>query len=122
MWALLSTLGDLPLGFKEIRQSRGFYNRGNYKRFLDHKTVTLTVPAPQHAKLARKVVAMARRRAHSVRGHWRLDWKHPGRRDCRHEWRMDQTCECGAHRTWIREHQRGDATLGFVTHDYRVSH
>jgi hypothetical protein len=25
-------------------------------------------------------------------------------------------------RIWIKEHQRGDASLGFVTHDYRVTH
>lgn len=25
-------------------------------------------------------------------------------------------------RIWIREHQRGDASLGFVTHDYSVKH
>jgi hypothetical protein len=47
---------------------------------------------------------VARRRAHQVRGHWRRDWRHEGQR------------------IWIKEHQRGDASLGFVTHDYHVEH
>jgi hypothetical protein len=55
-------------------------------------------------KVARSIIARARRRAHQVRGHWRRDWRHEG------------------NRIWIKEHQRGDASLGFVTHDYTVKH
>ena len=27
---------------------------------------------------------------------------------------------CGTYRTWIKEHQRGDATLGYVKKTYKV--
>ena len=56
----------------------------------------------RYKALARKAVTMMRRRAHQVRGHWRDDWRHPGQK------------------IWVKEHQRGDASLGFVLHDYTV--
>lgn len=121
VWALLTTLNDLPTVLKTYQPSKGFHARGNYKKFLSHSLVTINVPAVEHRKFARHIVALARRRAHQVRGHWRKDWKHPGVLH-QHLWREDQTCLCGAHRLWITEHQRGDASLGFVTHDYKVTH
>jgi hypothetical protein len=68
--------------------------------------------------------------AHQVRGHWRLYQRGPGLLcpDRAHEWgaadaRGQAHCaRCSAWRTWIGEHQRGDATLGFVIHDYAVTH
>jgi hypothetical protein len=40
------------------------------------------------------------KRAHAIRGLWRKDFRRPGER------------------IWIRDHERGDRSLGFVTHDY----
>jgi hypothetical protein len=40
------------------------------------------------------------KRAHAVRWHWRKDFRRPGER------------------IWIRDHERGVRSLGFVTHDY----
>jgi hypothetical protein len=69
------------------------------------------------------VVACTRRRAHMVRGHWRIDWRHPPKPLCAHEWSTEGVCErCRGHRLWVHEHQRGDASLGFVTTDYAVVH
>jgi len=79
---------------------------GRYRKFLSHGVITLNVP--QHVSL-RKVAQRALvslRRAHMVRGHWRDDWHLPK----------------GNKALWIREHQRGDASLGFVMHDYKVEH
>jgi hypothetical protein len=39
---------------------------------------TLHVPEKSYTKIARQLIAMARRRAHQVRGHWRMDWRNPG--------------------------------------------
>jgi hypothetical protein len=102
---LLAAINDVPIGVKHVTQARGFVAQGRYRKFLSHSVITITLPKgrdPQ--KVARQVVALARRRAHQVRGHWRRDWRHEG------------------NRIWIHEHQRGDASLGFVTHDYRVEH
>lgn len=103
--SLLSTINDIPVGITRVEQSHGFFAKGRYRRFSEHNVVTIILPKgrdPQ--KVARSIIALARKRAHQVRGHWRRDWRHDG------------------NRIWIREHQRGDASLGFVSHDYKVEH
>jgi len=131
VWALLSTLNDIPQRQVEVVQSHGFIGQGRYRHFLDHKTITLHVPETRDLrKLARQIVAIARRRAHQVRGHWREDWRQPPSSKCaalletqQHAWNAEGICEsCRGHRLWIHEHQRGDASLGFVTHDYAITH
>jgi hypothetical protein len=123
IWALLATLNDIPALRTEVKQAKGFVARGRYRKFLEHTTITLNVPQKTYRKLARSLIAAAHRRAHQVRGHWRLDWRNPGNRICQHQWLADQVCSrCHAHRLWISEHQRGDASIGFVTHDYSVEH
>jgi len=130
VWALLATLGDLPILRTDVRASKGFVARGRYRRFLDHAVITITVPQAQQTKLAKNLIALVRRRAHQVREHWRLDWRNPPSKMCpafldtgMHAWTPEQRCEiCGGRRIRIHEHQRGDASLGFVTHDYLVKH
>ena len=40
-----------------------------------------------------------------------------------HRYSVQQVCErCGKHRIWVHEHQRCDASLGFVTHGYNATH
>jgi len=130
VWALLATINDLPLVYSDVRQSKGFVARGRYRRFLDHKTITINVPAKEQTKLAKNLIALVKRRAHQVRSHWRDDWRNPPSHRCpalmtsgMHQWNADQKCEiCHGHRILVHEHQRGDASLGFVTHDYNVTH
>ncbi len=128
---LLATLNDIPLSAKEVTVAKGFVARGNYRKYLSHTTLTLNVPTKRYKAMARHAVTIMRRKAHGVRGHWREHWQHPPRPDCEHIWkqmeeRADATvmqCEhCKGRKTWITEHQRGDATLGFITHDYTVKH
>jgi hypothetical protein len=105
IWALLATINDIPTTHRSTSISKGFVARGSYHKFLEHKVITLNVPDTRDMrKLARSIVAVVRRRAHQVRGHWRKDYRHPGGR------------------LWVHEHVRGDASLGFVTHDYNVEH
>ena len=98
--------------------------RGNYRKFLQHSIITLTVPETRWRRLIAKTAALVRRRADEVRGHWRRDWHHPGSSYCDHQWHADGnslTCgRCGGISLWISEHQRGDTSIGFVTHDYEV--
>jgi len=125
MWALLASINDIPFLATEVRPTHGFFKGGQYKRFLDHKIITLRIPGDKDMRvIARKVMAAARRRAHMVRGHWRKDWRNPLHPLCEHEWNPEtNVCKlCQGHRMWITEHQRGDAGLGFVTHDYSVEH
>lgn len=125
---LLATLNDLPVKFSEVVAAKGYVAKGSYKKFLGHTTVTLTVPARQFRAVAQRVLAVARRKRHPVRGHWRIynndkgvvctvphDWQpvSEGHHEC---------LVCKSRRTWIAEHERGDASLGYVTHDYNVTH
>jgi hypothetical protein len=104
LWSLLATINDLPTSLVQVKPSRGYVSRGSYKKFSEHTVVSLTVPAKRYKTIAKRAIAIARRRGHSVRGHWRVDRFHPGEK------------------IWIREHVRGDTSLGFVLHDYAVTH
>jgi len=106
IWAFLSTLNDIPVTRKVITPGKGFYTpAGRYKKFVEHERISINLAGVDDpVKLARKVVEAVRRRAHQVRGHWR-----------KHHWKPGE-------RIWIPEHQRGDASLGFVLHDYSVTH
>jgi len=74
--ALMATIADLPIAMREVKAAKGFIGKGSYRRYLDHQTITLTVPASQYNKVARNAIAAARKRAHGVRGHWRIHWMH----------------------------------------------
>jgi hypothetical protein len=126
MWAFLATINDLPVLLTDKVQAKGFVARGQYRRFLSHKTITINVPQKLYRKTIRTALALAHRRAHSVRGHWRIDWRHPLSKLCDHEWSADSKhmdcLLCKGRKSWIHEHERGDASRGFVTHDYLVKH
>jgi hypothetical protein len=131
VWALLATIDNLPLTYGQVRQSKGFLGRGRIRKFLDHTTITLNIPAKVDTRvLARKVIAIAHRKRHSVRSHWRDDWRNvPSKRCNPHLWEcVDDNadlirCEtCRGQQMFIHQHERGDASLGYVTHDYKVTH
>jgi len=103
LWSLLSTINELPISRKEIRPDKGYVSRGRYRRFSEHTVISLTVPVKRYQVVAKRAIAIARRRGHQVRGHFRKDRWHPGEH------------------IWIREHVRGDTSLGFVLHDYEIS-
>jgi hypothetical protein len=123
-WALLSTINDIPILATDVRQSKGFFAKGQIRKFLSYQTLTLNVPVKKDTRvLARQLIALARKRAHQVRAHWRHDWRNPGNQSCKHEWDIEQRCRlCRAHRIWVHEHQRGDPSLGIIFKDYIVTH
>jgi hypothetical protein len=121
LWALLATINDLPIRIEHVEPSHGYMTRGSYKKFLKHSVVHLTVPETRWRKLVYRTSVILRKRAHQVRGHWREDWRNPLTPVCEHEFNDAMVCnKCKGHKIWITEHQRGDAGLGFVTHDYEV--
>jgi hypothetical protein len=104
VWALLASINDLPVGIAPVTRSRGFIARRNYQKFMGYSTITLNLPKRMTEKrLARILVSISRRRAHEVRGHFKRVGKDKVRK-------------------WIKEHVRGDASLGWVTHNYLVKH
>jgi hypothetical protein len=127
IWALLATINDIPVKYGEVRASKGFVTRGSYHKFLDHQTITLTVPEKKDFRVeARKVVAHVRRRLHMVRGHWRKNRYYPPNPMCDHEWEVHDDhkwCnKCHGKSGWITEHERGDPSVGVLITDYKVTH
>jgi len=126
LWALLATINDLPTKTVTVQATKGYIARGRYHKFVDHSVIHLTVPVKAYRRVAGRAIAIARRRAHQVRGHWRKHWQHRPAAFCEHIWKTEGSkmeCSlCGGQRLWIHQHQRGDANLGFVTHDYTVEH
>ena len=106
-WTLLATLNDLPVVFDEVRPSRGQMVRGNYRKFVQHSVVKLTVPGNRSLRtMAVRALIAVHRIAHEVRGHWRNDWRHPRTPGCEHEWINfnDHTLacrHCSGRRVWI---------------------
>ena len=127
LWALLAAINDVPIGLKHVRPAKGFYARGRYRHYFEHSVISILLPKGRDPRVvARHIVALSRRRAHLVRGHWRRDWTHPGEVLCAHEFYADKNqaicLKCGMEKSWVKEHQRGDASLGMVVHDYAVKH
>lgn len=105
VWALLACVNDIPVTVRQVKPSKGYVARGRYRSFVEHSIISINIPKQtDSAKFAAKVVAMSRRRRHLVRGHWRRDYRD------------------AEHRIWVHEHERGDASLGFVLHDYSIEH
>lgn len=126
MWALLSTINDLPVELRDVRAAKGFIGKGQYRKFLDHSTITLTVPQKLYRKTIRNALALAHRRGGPVRGHFRNDWRHPLSVLCDHDWDADDKhlfCKhCKGRKIWVDDHVRGDTSRGFTTHDFKVKH
>lgn len=128
LWSLLSTINDIPVGYDHVRPSKGYVARGSYRKFMEHTTIRLIVPHKvSYRVLSQRAVRAGRRRRHSVRGHWRNDWRNPFTPSCNHQMEaigLDtnlQECKiCKGRRIWILEHSRGDASLGYTLHDYSV--
>jgi hypothetical protein len=126
---LLATVNDLPVGIETVTTSKGFIARGNYRKYLDHKVIRLTVPQDRHRALARKAITILRRRGGPVRGHWREDWRFPLSPLCEDhaEARMIvdgnflKCPNCQGRKMWVKDHTRGDTSQGFVNHDYEVT-
>jgi hypothetical protein len=64
-------------------------------------------------------------RRHHVRGAFHHSG---GTQDCSHEWPMTPDVDnifscrlCGKKRWWVKDHVRGDATRGWVSHEYAVT-
>jgi hypothetical protein len=128
---LLATLADIPMTKADTTLSKGYLARGQYRKYLNHSVLKINLPAKTTPnKLAKKLIAITRRRRHEVRGYWR---KRVGQNTTQlcvgpHIWSSESETheshctKCGLIRKWIAPHERGDATLGYVTHEYVLGH
>jgi hypothetical protein len=99
--------------------------RGKPVTYMAHNTVAITLG---RCKTVRRAFILANERngprRHGVKGHYRH--RH-GREGCQHVWPLLPNDEghyickaCGRHRWRVEAYQRGDASRGYVTHDYAV--
>lgn len=102
--------------------------RGKRRAYAAHSTITIDV---SYRDALRRVVANGHRgpvRAHEVRGHWQNWYKVAG---CSHDWgsvpvepdapERYRCRQCGQLRVWRRHYHKGDAQIGYATHDYLVT-
>lgn len=108
--------------------------RGKTVPFLSHNTVRITLPREVAVrKLIRSVGHGLPKRRHEVGGYYANSHKH-GDPTCvrlpiigcekatyaAETPNLEVCLICGHRRWWVKDHERGDASLGFVTKDYVV--
>jgi hypothetical protein len=130
-WAVtvLAMLNEVPVRTK-LNQPPGQYTtRFSNKKYLDYHTVTLSLPKTKPLSyLERRLGVHRKHRRHEVRSHWRtyLPDDRPYCRREEHDWEYDhpngyRLCgRCMAASSFIPEHERGDASLGWVRKDYVI--
>jgi len=95
---------------------------GKVVSYLEHRRVSLKLPRKVVvARLKSELHEAARKRRHEVIGHWAHSHK-TGNPDCHHvyvaETPLREVCEkCKHKRWWVKPHERGDASLGYITKD-----
>jgi hypothetical protein len=125
---ILACLNEVPVDSHHV-QPEGTIRTGLTGRrpLMDYHRIVLRVPKEKPVQyIERQLRTAARRRAHFVRSHWRtyLHEQHCPRDE--HQWTYDydegyRLCGiCMAYGRLIHEHQRGDASLGWVRADYIV--
>jgi len=129
LWPFLTAINDTPTTTRRVAPVGGHMVGSSYKRFMDHTVISLDIPKRTTMRvLAKRVLLDTRRRAHMRRGHFRRHWAFPLNPRCQHELEvipdthMHECKLCRGRKMWITEHQAGDASLGWVDHDYAVHH
>lgn len=130
--AMLAAINGLPRDVRWREPRTGRHSVGMYTMpYFGSSTIELTVPRENRLIHAKRMLDKAGKHArhlrrHKVIGHWRvIDRGKPRNYICRHipaiTERNHAICErCQMLVTWIESHERGDATLGIVNHDYEV--
>jgi hypothetical protein len=125
---ILACLNEVPIDSHHV-QPEGSIRTGLTGRrpLMDYHRVVLRVPKEKPVQyIERQLRSASRRRAHEVRSHWRTYVQPVTCRRDDHEWTYDyeegyRLCgKCMSFSRLIREHIRGDASLGWVRHDYVV--
>ncbi len=126
----LAMLNCAPVKYVHSESVGRFTRRHNSMPYLDSHTVSIHADSVHIARIVDREASQeaSRRRRHEVRGHWALAEYKTGRAPCRHipaeglsEGNHAICARCERMIVWKDHHERGDATLGFVRHDFEVS-
>ena len=108
---LLAMINIVPTKKVYAQAVQPHYNyKGKQIPYLDHQIVSIEIGKQKIIKVVDHAFRQAmkeaiRKRAHEVRGHYRV--LHKGTEKEK--------------RTWVKEHQRGDASLGFVRQTWNIN-
>lgn len=126
--AALALINEIPVRFLE-HQPRGSVRAGGRLRpYMRSSIVSIEVPANRRRikdieKTIKVKVEAAKRARHEVRGHWLTADKPPrveqSREDKRWETYFDRDGKL-RWRTWIDNHMRGSAEVGYVQQVYEI--
>lgn len=99
--AALATLNEVPVNMREVRREGSNRVGGRMKPFMVNRIVSVAIPKTRGR--VRKVMAMLKlaerhMRRHEVAGHWKVVTLKGGLKE----------------RRWIKNYERGDASLGYV--------
>ena len=103
----------------------------NFREFLSHRTVTISLSADRIDREFTKLMGSGiRHKRHGVIEHWCVS-RRKGKPECKYVRRVCKprvidarinACEFCEKTEWRRDaHERGDASLGYITHDYVVT-
>jgi hypothetical protein len=104
------------------------FSRGKLRTYMSHSIISIHAdPVPSIVRMGVDHQGSPHRR-HEVRGHYchNEEWRNGSHRGCEHvteqKGENSWTCKlCGGKRWWRKDHQRGDASLGFVQQDYELT-
>lgn len=119
--ATLAVINYVPVKLEPYRMPGKMRLGGNIKPFMSTSIVRIQIPNRKRRirDVERTILAAykSHRKRHRVRGHWRVSNKSHG-----DHWEMfiDYFSMKIKWRRWINNHERGDATLGWVNQTYVV--
>ncbi|AXQ69337.1 hypothetical protein HOU02_gp388 [Caulobacter phage CcrBL9] len=125
----LSLINEIPVRFVE-HQPRGSLRAGGRMRpYMRSSIVSIEVPATRRRikdieKTIKQKVEAAKRARHEVRGHWMTADKPPRVEQTRETKRWETYFDREGRirwRTWVDNHMRGSAEVGYVQQVYEVT-
>ena len=125
---LLSLINEVPI-IETPSQRKGSFSGagGAIRRYLMNKTVTINIPSNKPLRRVRQLLnnkVKSRKARHEVRGHWRTivhKEDHIRKRTQPDGTIVEEFIRKGQlERVWVASHERGDAGVGYVRHDYKV--
>jgi hypothetical protein len=107
--AALATINEVPITYRDVQEPGHQLIKGSIKPYLINRIVTIALP--KRKGRVNKIMGMLRlaekrMRAHEVGGHFKIVRSGPNRSI--------------VERRWIKDYQRGDASLGFVRQEREV--
>ena len=125
--ALLSLINEVPIVKSESRPQGTVRMGGRLKPYLQNATVTISLPTKRYKTAIRRMLknaVVSAKARHEVRGHWRnILHKTDHKRKIKHPDGSIETIEIKAgevEKVWVNSHERGDARLGYIKHNYSV--